>query len=88
MKNKVLVKVIVPELDASFDLFIPVNEVIWKINILITQTIFSLIGGGLVLPKDRYCVLFNKDSGEKYNDNDVVIKTNIRNGSELILYTC
>jgi len=31
MKNKVLVHVLVPELDADFDLFIPVNELIWKI---------------------------------------------------------
>ena len=31
MKNKVLVRLIVPELDEVYDLFIPVNEVIWKI---------------------------------------------------------
>ena len=31
MNNKVLVKLYVPEISQSYDLFIPVNEVIWKI---------------------------------------------------------
>ena len=32
MKNKVLIKLIVPEIDSDFDIFIPVNEIIWKIK--------------------------------------------------------
>ena len=31
MKNKVLIKLIVPELDTTFDVFVPVNEIMWKI---------------------------------------------------------
>ena len=34
MKNKVLVKLYVPELDYSTDIFLPVNEAIWKIKII------------------------------------------------------
>ena len=32
MNNKVLIKLIVPEIDEEFDIFIPVNEIIWKIK--------------------------------------------------------
>ena len=32
MNNKVLVKLLVPELNSSFDIFLPVNELIWKIK--------------------------------------------------------
>ena len=42
MKNKVLVKIIVPSLDTSFDLFIPVNELIWKIERLAVKAISDL----------------------------------------------
>lgn len=32
MDNKVLIKLVVPELDSSFDIFVPVNEVVWKVK--------------------------------------------------------
>ena len=32
MDNKVLVKLVIPELDDSFDLFIPVNVTIYKLK--------------------------------------------------------
>lgn len=42
MKNKVLVKLIVPEIDSNFDLFIPVNELIWKIKKLMIKSVSDL----------------------------------------------
>ena len=42
MENKVLIRVMVPLLDDSFDCFIPVNEVIWKIKKLIIKSISDL----------------------------------------------
>ena len=42
VKNKVLVKVIVPEIDSSYDIFIPVNEIIWKVKRLILKSIKDL----------------------------------------------
>ena len=35
--NKVLVKLFVPEIDSSFDVFVPVNEIIWKIKRNLTK---------------------------------------------------
>lgn len=83
MNNKVLVKIIMPELDDSFDCFIPVNEVVWKIKKLILKSISDLTNSNFDLRADY--VMVNKDNGRVYNSNEIIINTDIRNGSELIL---
>lgn len=82
MKNKVLVKIIVPSLDTSFDLFIPVNELIWKIERLAVKAISDLTNTQL---SGKEFILLNKDTGRKYENNEIVINTDIRNSSELLL---
>ena len=83
MKNKVLVKLYVPELDYSTDIFLPVNEVIWKIKIMIIQSVCDLTGGTLD-PQRKY-LLINKDTSVVYQSNQILIDTDIRNATELIL---
>ena len=83
MKNKILVKLIVPELDNVFDIFIPVNEVVWKIERLIIKSVSELSMGAL--DNSLKFVLINKLTGKQYNKNEIVINTDIRNATELIL---
>ena len=83
MKNKVLVKVIVPEINDSFDLFIPVNDLIWKINKLIIKCIFDSIN--IAIDRNKEFALINIDTCRIYNNNEIVIDTDIRNGSKLML---
>lgn len=83
MNNKVLVKLYVPEISQSYDLFIPVNEVIWKIKKLIIKSIGDLSGVDTVSSFDY--ILINKNSGITYKNNQIVYNTDIRNSSELIL---
>mgnify|MGYP005761905957 FL=1 len=83
MKNKVLVKLIVPELDATFDVFIPVNELVWKIKKLILKSVSDL--NNINTFNDLDCVLINKDNSKIYNNNEIILETDIRNSSELIL---
>ena len=85
MENKVLVKIIVPLLDDSFDCFIPVNEVIQKIKKLIIKSISDLTNTNLDLSSDY--IFINKDNGRIYNTNEIVINTDIRNGSEIVVLT-
>ena len=40
--------------------------------------------GTILSTKDNY-VFINKDNGKIYSQNEVIINTDIRNGSELIL---
>ena len=83
MKNKVLIKVIVPETDDSFDIFIPINEVIWKIKKFIIKGISDL-SSGIVSVNDDYCFM-NLDTSVIYDNNQIVIDTDIRNATELVL---
>ena len=81
MKNKVLVRLIVPELDKSFDVFVPINEVIWRLKILFMKSISDL--SSFSLPTDVNYLLLNKDTGKIYQNNELVLNTDIRNGTEL-----
>ena len=83
MENKVLVKLIVPEIDSDFDIFIPVNEIIWKIKKMVLKCVNDLSRSDLDLNKDY--VLFNKTTSRIYTNNEVVIDTDIRNGTELLI---
>lgn len=83
MNNKVLIKLLVPELDTNFDIFIPTNEVIWKIKKLLLKAVSDLEGINLN-PKEEY-ILLNKNTSKIYNNNEIVMNTDIRNSNELIL---
>ncbi len=86
MKNKVLVRLIVPELDTSFDVFVPINEVIWRLKILFIKSVSDL--SSFSLPENVNYILLNKDTGNIYQNNELVLNTDIRNGTELFLVAC
>ena len=83
MNNKVLVKVYVPTLNNSYDIFIPVNELIWKANKLIVKSISDLNQNALDI-KEKY-IFVNKITCQIYASNDIIRDTDIRNGTELVL---
>ena len=85
MNNKILVKFNVIELGISYDVFIPVNELVWRIKKLVVKVIADFINMPELFKKDF--ILINKSTFEIYNNNDVIINTNIRNGMELFLIT-
>lgn len=82
MNNKVLVKLIVPSLDKSFDLFIPINETIYTVKNLIVKSLEEIDLKSVNTP----FVLINKISSRVYNNREVVIDTDIRNATELLLF--
>lgn len=83
MENKVFVKIILPEFDVSYDAFIPVNEIIWVIKKLLVKALSDVTG--IIFDQNKDYILINKDNGKVYNNNDIVIDTDIRNTSELLL---
>lgn len=85
MKNKVLVHINVPEIDEEFDIYIPINKKIGNILILLNKAINELSNG--VLPISNSNVLYNCFTGERYRYDSVLIDTNIRNGTRLVLLT-
>lgn len=83
MNNKILIKLIVPDLDDSFDIFIPVNELVWKVKKLIVKTIVDITN--IETDENKYYILINKNNTRIYQNNEIIINTDIRNGSEIIL---
>ncbi len=85
MNNKVLVKLLLPEFDQSYDILLPVNEVIWKIKKLLVKSVSDL--DGIKLDMEANYILINKLSNRIYKNNEVVYDTDIRNSTELLLIT-
>lgn len=82
MKNKVLIRLIVPELDDIYDIFIPVNVRVGTIIKLINKALGEFTSGGFVANNTRR--LYNSMTPSFYDYNDLVRNTNIRNGSSVI----
>ena len=83
MSNKVLIKLYVPTLGETFDIFIPVNEMIWRVNRLIVKLVSDMSEGSFILDKDY--AMINMDTGKIYDNNDIVINTDIRNATRILL---
>ena len=83
MKDKVLIKLNFVETDDTFDLFIPVNEVIWKVKKLLIKAVGDITQTNVSMD-DEY-VLMNASTNTIYDNNQVIIDTDIRNATELIM---
>lgn len=83
MKNKVLVEIIIPKFDESYNLLLPVNKRIGNIVLLVNKAIEEINNG--FYKCNPQASLYNVDTGERYDVNKLLYETNIRNGTKLIL---
>ncbi len=83
MKNKILIKAIFPSIEKEYDIRIPVNELVWRINKLIIKAVYDLNGFKFDLKNDSF-IIIDRFTGKVYSNNEIIIDTNIRNGSELV----
>lgn len=83
MNNKVIVKLIVPEIDEQYELYLPINKKIGNIINLLNEAIHELTNGEYELSKSNQ--LYNYYTKEKYMSDVLLFNTNIRNGTCLIL---
>lgn len=83
MENKVLIKLFIPELDSNFDVFIPINEIVWKITKMLVKSVSDLSNTNI--DGNKEFLLLNKITTRIYNNNEIIINTDIRNGTELVL---
>lgn len=82
MNNKVLVKVLIPEIDEVYDVFIPINIRIGMVIKLLNESLGE-ISNGLYVSKDSRKI-YNVADANPYPFNKLVRETNIRNGSTVI----
>ena len=85
MENKVLIKLIIPEIGEKYDIFIPVNESVWKIKNELIKGISEL--SGVSFSNDMDYILINCEDSRIYRNSDIVLNTDIRNGTQLVLIT-
>ena len=81
--NKVLVQLIVPEIEEKYDLFIPINRRIGTVINLLTSSISELSSG--LFTKNKKRILYNHNTGYSYSINKLIRETDIRNGTVLVL---
>ena len=82
MENKILIELIVPELEAKYDIFIPITKRVGNIIALLAKAISEL---GIHYSLTPSMGLYNRNTAEKYNPNDLIYQTDIANGTVLIL---
>lgn len=82
MNNKILVNLYVPFLEKQYEIFLPVSKKVGEIIHLIGKALTDITGGYYVFKQEER--LYNRESGQEYDFNQMVKHTNIRNGTELI----
>ena len=82
-ENKVLVKIVVPVLDKSYDVLVPINRKIGNIIELLNKSISDMSDECFEVSNKR--CLYNRYTGTRYNFNSLLYETDIRNDSVLIL---
>lgn len=83
MKNKVLVKLLVPEIDMHYDVYLPINKKIGNIINLLNEAVVELSNGEFMSSYQNS--LINGITNENYMPDKQLIETDIRNGTVLIL---
>ena len=82
MKNKVLIKLLVPEIDEEYDIFVPINIRVGSLIYLLNSSLTEISGGLYESKNNRK--LHNVEDGTIYESDKLIRETNIRNGTALI----
>lgn len=83
MENKILIKLVIPEIGKEYDMFIPINRKVGNIIILFNKLFSDEINN--VIPLNNFTELYDGDSGERLEIDTILKNTTIRNNSKLIL---
>jgi len=83
MKNKVLIELLVPEIDEVYNIYIPVNKKVGNVIQLLNKALYELTDGSYVCSDSNF--LYNVYTKERYQVDNIIMETDIRNGSRLVL---
>ena len=84
MEYKVLVLILVPEIEKKFEIYLPVNRTIGDVLRYINKLINENTSG--IFPIQNNVVLCNRFTNEVYSFNKYIRDTDIRNGTQLVFY--
>lgn len=83
MEYKVLIKLYVPEIEQSYEVYIPINKTISQVIVLLNKLVSNVSGESY--PIKQNLKLYNRRTFEHYNIESVIRNTNIKNGTELVM---
>lgn len=83
MENKVLVKLFVPFIESHYEVFLPVGKRIGDLVILLSKSLVEISNGYYDITNNER--LYNRISGNAYDESQILKNTDIRNGTELII---
>lgn len=81
MNNKILINLYVPTVEKEYTVFIPVGKTIGAIKTYICDIVSELSEQELI----NKMYLYDKESKHKYDDEQLLKDTEIKNGTKLIL---
>lgn len=84
MKNKILIKLIVPVLMTEYEIFIPVNERISRVKELLVKSISDLSDS--TFDENKMYSLIDPDNGTIYDSRLTIRDTNIINSKRVVLF--
>lgn len=84
MEFKVLITLYFPEIEQKYELYIPINKTINQVIELIKQVVDD--SAPSLNLKTKSFRIANRRNNNIYHSTDVVRNTDIRNGTELILF--
>ena len=82
MENKVLIKLYLPEIEETYEAYIPLYKTIAEVSKLLNQMAHN---SSEVFPILPVALLFNRRTGALYNQAAIIADTDIRNGAELVM---
>lgn len=82
-KNKILIRLYVPLIEKSYDLYIPINKKVGTVKYLIEKGLNELTDGSYIPSKETN--FYSKETGIIYDINQTVRDTDLQNASKIIL---
>ncbi len=83
MKIKVLVELRIPEIGEIYSVYLPSNKRIGTIIMLLNKAINELSNGEFEISNQNF--LINSETGQIYLKDEMLLNTDIRNGSKITL---
>ena len=83
MEYKVLIKLYVPEIEETYEMYIPINKTIGEICELLCKIVNDV---SKVYPIKKNACLCNRRTGEIYDKTIPIKDSNIKNGTELVIF--
>lgn len=83
MEYKVLIKLYVPEIEEQYEMYIPINKTVGEIAELLCKIVNDL---SKCYPIKKNACLCNRRTGIIYEKYHMVHQTDIRNGTELVIF--